>query len=152
MIDPEIQDIYLEGTTHSLDVVRAMALAWQADQSNLQVLQILDQSFLDLKGNSRMVGAQYMGDFTEQVEGVLSNIIANKTDVSKDFQLLFGEIVTLLPKIINCEVSDDNLPDRVHVVSGLLNEFLSKGAEDFRYLPLDPGEELPEEEIQAVKK
>ena len=139
-IDQEILEIFVEEAREELETIRLDLPAWLKNQEDKDSLISFRRSFHTLKGSGRLVGAKVIGELAWSVENMLNRVIDETIQPSQAMRDLLGDVLEILPVLIDCQEKNVHPPEEVDVDGTIQRAFaIAEGRtkDDHESLPND---------------
>jgi chemosensory pili system protein ChpA (sensor histidine kinase/response regulator) len=98
--DEEIVEIFIEEAVEVLGELHEYLPQWQNNVGDADALAVVRRSFHTLKGSSRLLGAEMIGEFSWKFENLLNCVIENKINTSEALFNSLDEAVAVLPQLV----------------------------------------------------
>ena len=143
--DQEIIDIFLEEMAELQELIESSFMQWANNSADKNSLEDLRRCFHTIKGSSRMVKAQSLGDLGWAIENLLNKVIEKRITVSPTLMALVDLSREELPGLSEAFRKQISY-ERWNYVSGLIRsaDALAKGEDP------DLPQELPEEQVETI--
>ena len=109
-IAPEIVEIFLEEADEELASLREHFPRWRDNPKDEDALTTIRRSFHTLKGSGRMVGAEFIGEFSWSFENLLNRVIDQTVEPKPAMVELLGQGVEAIPELI-VQLKGEGEPD-----------------------------------------
>jgi chemosensory pili system protein ChpA (sensor histidine kinase/response regulator) len=99
-IDPEILELFIEEAREAIDTIMARLPAWELDEGDRDALLTIRRAYHTLKGSSRMVGAERIGEFAWSVESLLNRVIDGTVARTPELMAFMGKAVGAMADLL----------------------------------------------------
>ncbi len=105
--DSEILEIFQEEALEELVVIQELAPQWIANKNDQEALTRIRRSFHTLKGSSRLVGLERIGDFSWALENLLNKVIEGGLRPNDSLDQLLQAALVQLPDLVQAELKGE---------------------------------------------
>ncbi|MFW2176922.1 MULTISPECIES: Hpt domain-containing protein [unclassified Moraxella] len=134
VIDPDIQEIYIEEAQEVLETITPLFDTWQANPSDTDTLKEIRRGFHTLKGSGRMVGANQLGELAWSIESMLNRVLDNTITANEGVVALVGDVIHAFGGLVDIFAQNrTDYPDTLKIWSAIANSYTKKHGDSFDY-------------------
>ncbi|MGF1546900.1 MAG: Hpt domain-containing protein [Thiotrichales bacterium] len=98
--DPEILEVFVEELNEEIERLQLLYPSWVERPDDKQLLTSIRRAFHTLKGSSRLIGAQVIGEFAWAHETLLNRLLDEGMTTREPAVRYIGSGIELLPKLL----------------------------------------------------
>ncbi|MGF1642910.1 MAG: Hpt domain-containing protein [Thiotrichales bacterium] len=98
--DPEILEVFVEELNEEIERLQLLYPAWASSPDDLQLLTPIRRAFHTLKGSSRLIGAQVIGEFAWAHEELLNRLLEGRGTPREPIVRYISDGIAILPTLL----------------------------------------------------
>ncbi|WP_257296662.1 Hpt domain-containing protein [Endozoicomonas sp. YOMI1] len=100
--DDDLHEVFVEEATEVQQQLKALFPQWRNNIHDAATTNEIRRAFHTLKGSSRMIGADVIGELAWSVENMLNSVVKGTiSSASEPIAELLHEIIAMLPELVN---------------------------------------------------